>query len=222
MGPDELRTKLEEARLYAFVDAAYLNGRQPTEVTRALCDGGADIIQLRAKGLMPDEVRRMAEAIAPIIKSSGALMVVNDHPDIAVAVGAPLCHLGQEDFFEAGHSKAADVTGVPPRFGLGLSTHSPSQAEKSIGASPDYIAIGPVFATGTKPTAPPVTLEYVRWASANLKVPWFAIGGIDLGTLSSVLEAGARRICVVSSILNSRDISGACQAFRNRLVSASR
>jgi thiamine-phosphate pyrophosphorylase len=85
---------------------------------------------------------------------------------------------------------------------------------------PDYIAIGPVYATGTKPTARPVTLEYVRWAAAHVMIPWFAIGGINLDNLDEVMAAGARRICVVSAILNASDITQACQAFRNRLTSA--
>ncbi len=84
-------------------------------------------------------------------------------------------------------------------------------------AGADYLAIGPVFATGTKPGAKPVTLEYVRWAAANVTIPWFAIGGINLQTLAEVLAAGARRICVVSAILNAPDIAQACAEFRRKL-----
>ena len=82
----------------------------------------------------------------------------------------------------------------------------------------DYIAIGPVFATGTKPAAKPVTLEYVRWAAANVTVPWFAIGGINLENLDDVLAAGAKRVCVVSAILNAPNVATACVEFRQRLV----
>jgi thiamine-phosphate pyrophosphorylase len=84
-------------------------------------------------------------------------------------------------------------------------------------ARADYIAIGPVFATGTKPTAKPVTVEYVRWAKANVTVPWFAIGGINLDTVGEVLAAGAKRICVVSAILNAPDVVKACGEFRKKL-----
>ena len=84
-------------------------------------------------------------------------------------------------------------------------------------AGADYIAIGPVYPTGTKPTAKAVTLEYVRWASANVSVPWFAIGGINLQNLDEVLAAGAKRICVVSSILNSDEVTKACAEFRRKL-----
>ena len=79
------------------------------------------------------------------------------------------------------------------------------------------MAIGPVYPTGTKPTAKPVTLDYVRWAAANVKVPWFAIGGINLTTLDDVLAAGARRICVVSAILNAPDVAAACGKYRAKL-----
>jgi thiamine-phosphate pyrophosphorylase len=101
--------------------------------------------------------------------------------------------------------------------GVGLSTHSPEQAGRAMAAGPAYIAAGPVHATGTKPGAKPVTLEYVRWAAAHVNIPWFAIGGINLTNLDAVLAAGAQRICVVSAILNTPDIAAACRQFRKRL-----
>lgn len=212
---------LRDCRLYTFVDTAYLHGRRPADIARQLCDGGSDLIQLRAKGAAPDEVRRLVEVILPITNAAGANLVVNDHPKIALQVGAFACHLGQEDFFDAGYTQAAQVTGCPPAIKLGLSTHSPEQARRALVTVPDYIAIGPVFATGTKSTAKPVTLDYVRWAAANVNLPWFAIGGITLQNLDEVLAAGASRICVVSAILNASDIAKACRAFKDRLTSAS-
>jgi thiamine-phosphate pyrophosphorylase len=101
---------------------------------------------------------------------------------------------------------------------IGLSTHSPEQAKRALAAGADYLAIGPVFATGTKPAAQPVTLEYVRWAAVNVNIPWFAIGGINLQNLDEVLAAGAKRICVVSAILNAPDVAAACIEFRRRLA----
>jgi thiamine-phosphate pyrophosphorylase len=98
-----------------------------------------------------------------------------------------------------------------------LSTHAADQAARALDARPAYIAVGPVYATGTKPGARPVTLEYVRWAAARVKIPWFAIGGIHLGNLEEVLGAGAERICVVSAILNAPDIAQACREFKKRL-----
>ncbi len=159
----------------------------------------------------------MAEAILPVTRKAGVGLVINDYPDIAAEVGAELCHLGQEDFFDAGHTNVSELKIQNPKLQIGLSTHAPVQAERALSAGPDYIAIGPVYATGTKPTAKPVTLEYVRWAAANVKIPWFAIGGINLETIDDVLAAGARRICVVSAILNAPDIVTACREFKQRL-----
>jgi thiamine-phosphate pyrophosphorylase len=247
--------------LYTFVDTAYLRGRSVESVARQLCDGGADIIQLRAKAAGPDEIRRMAEAILPITRQAGVPLVINDYPDLARAVGAEFCHLGQEDFFEAGYSHVSQLwkrVAEPPKGGtpngrgggfvgrsafrrlarftssndsrprtrgtpnaaaplIGLSTHAPGQAERALRAEPAYIAIGPVFATGTKPAAKPVTLDYVRWAASHIAIPWFAIGGINLETLPAVLEAGAKRIAVVSAILNAPDIAEACREFKRWL-----
>jgi thiamine-phosphate pyrophosphorylase len=214
---------LADCRLYAFVDTAYLHGRAPELVAQQLCDGGADILQLRAKNSPPAGIRRMAEKILPVTRSAGVPLVINDHPGIAREVGAEFCHLGQEDFFQAGHSNVSQLRNAKPDSGpqsairIGLSTHAPEQAVRALAAGPDYIAIGPVYATGTKPTAPPVTLEYVRWAAANVTVPWFAIGGVNLQTLDAVLGAGATRICVVSAILNAPDIAAACRQFKARL-----
>ena len=203
---------LADCRLYAFVDTAWLHGRAPELVAQQLCDGGADLIQLRAKNSSPDEIRRMAEKILPITRRANVGLVINDHLDIAREVGADFCHLGQEDILEV-RSQKSEVR-------IGISTHAPEQAKRALAAGADYIAIGPVYATGTKPMAKPVTLEYVRWAAApqnGVNIPWFAIGGINLENLGDVLAAGAKRICVVSAILNAKDVTKACAEFRKRL-----
>ena len=208
----------QSARLYAFVDTAYLRDRDPAELARALCAGGADVLQLRAKDRPAAEVRRLAETLLPITQAAGVPLVINDHWEIARDMGAPACHLGQEDFFAAGYTH---VSQLPPASSLrlGLSSHAPAQAERAVAAGADYVAIGPVFATPTKPGRLPVTLDYVRWAAARLTTPWFAIGGITLDNLASVLAAGARRVCVVSALLLADDVTAACRTFRRRLDS---
>lgn len=213
---------LSEARLYTFVDTAYLHGRDPAEVARQLCDGGSDIIQLRAKNATADQVRILAAGIKPVLDMAGIPLVINDFWDVAIDTGAAICHLGQEDFFDAGFTRASQLKTVRDRPLLGLSTHAPEQAQRAIAAEPAYIAIGPVYPTATKPGARPVTLDYVRWAAANVQLPWFAIGGVNSRTLDAVLEAGARRVCVVSDILNAPDIAKACRVFRERLDAAGR
>lgn len=208
---------LADCRLYTFVDTAYLHGRAPELVAQQLCDGGADLIQLRAKQSSQDEIRRMAETILRITTSANVGLVINDYPEIAREIGAELCHLGQEDFFDAGHKHVSELRTPRSALRIGLSTHAPAQAKRATEAGADYLAIGPVYATGTKPAARPVTLEYVRWAAGHVNVPWFAIGGIALENLDDVLAAGAQRICVVSAILNAPDIRKACAEFRRRL-----
>lgn len=213
---------LADCKLYAFVDTAYLHGRPPELVAQQLCDGGADLIQLRAKTSPPAEIRRMAEKILSVTRAANVALVINDHLEIAREVGAEICHLGQEDFFgtgnaECGMRNVSELRTPHSALRIGLSTHAPEQAARAVAAGADYVAIGPIYATGTKPTAKPVTLDYVRWAAANVRVPWFAIGGINLQTLDAVLAAGATRICVVSAILNAPDVAKACAEFRKRL-----
>src|SRR5882672_7636143 len=208
---------LSECRLYAFVDTAYLHGRAPELVAQQLCEGGADLIQLRAKKASFEEIRRMAEAILPITRGAGGGLVINDLLSIARELGADVCHLGQEDFFGAGHTAVSELRSAGSVLRIGLSTHGPDQARLAIDAGADYVAIGPVYATGTKPEAKPVTLDYVRWAAINIHIPWFAIGRINLQNIDEVIAAGARRICVVSAILNSNDIVATCRKFKEGL-----
>jgi len=222
---------LRECQLYAFVDTACLRGRAPEAVAQQLCDGGADLIQLRAKQSPPEEVRRLAEEILPVTTRAGIALVINDHLSVAEEVGAEFCHLGQDDFFGAGHTRVSQLMTAShaggsggeqrparaPELRIGLSSAAPEQAARAIAAGADYLGVGPVYPTGTKPTAKPVTLEYVRWAAAHIRIPWFAIGGINWGNLDEVLAAGAQRICVVSAILNEDDLAAACRGFKDRL-----
>ena len=227
---------LAQCRLYTFIDTAWLGARQASAVARQLCDGGSDLIQLRAKSATADEVCRLAEEILPVLHRAGVGLVINDHWEIACKIGADLCHLGQEDFFGAGWTDCAQLLPADERLGLrlrlrlrlgedksstpllGLSTHAPAQALRALAARPAYIAIGPVFPTPTKPGVAPVTLDYVRWAAANIPIPWFAIGGINLGNISEVLQAGATRVCAVTAILNAPDPVEACRQFRRKLA----
>jgi thiamine-phosphate pyrophosphorylase len=219
---------IEHCQLYGFVDTTYLHGRIPERLAAQLCAGGCDLIQLRAKTFTTAEVERLAERILAVTEKAGVGLVINDYPDVADRVGAALFHLGQEDFASAGYRLTSELRVKYRRsvgkdaepLQIGLSTHAPDQAQQAIAAGADYIAIGPVHATGTKPTAKPVGLEYVRWASRHVSVPWFAIGGITLANVDAVIEAGARRICVVSAILNAPDVAKACQQFKDRLRSA--
>ena len=210
---------LDAAQLYGFVDSAYLNGRKPADLAKSLCEGGVDLIQWRAKGWELDQVEEVAKELIRVTRDHDVPLVINDHLKVALEVGAEYCHLGQEDFFDAGYRTVSDLPLGTSKTGIGLSTHSPEQAARALEADPAYIAIGPVFATGTKPTAKPVTLDYVRWASSNAgSIPWFAIGGINEETIQQTLQAGAHGVCVVSSILQASNIERACRQFRRMLA----
>jgi thiamine-phosphate pyrophosphorylase len=207
-----------DCRLYAFVDTAYLDGREPAELARALCGGGADVLQVRAKGWGRDATRRLVEDVFPVVSGAGARMVLNDDWGLGCELGMPCVHLGQEDFFDAGHVTRDNLPGDGHRPELGLSSHAPDQFVRAEAAGAAYVAVGPVFATPTKPGRPAVTLDYVRWAAAHARVPWFAIGGIQGSNLEAVLAAGATRVCVVSALLRQPDVEAATRALRGRLA----
>ena len=105
---------LAERRLYTFVDTACLHGRSPAEVAQELCDGGSDLIQLRAKTCSREEIRRIAGDLLEITEKAGVGLVINDHPEIARELGAPVCHLGQEDFFESGYTHVSSLRAEAP------------------------------------------------------------------------------------------------------------
>jgi thiamine-phosphate pyrophosphorylase len=212
---------LSECRLYAFVDATYLRGRAPDALARALCESGADLIQLRAKQCSREVVRQMAQCLLPVTRAAGVGLVLNDDFALAGELGADFCHLGQEDFFGAGYTHVSQLRSSPSAPRIGLSTHSPVEAQRAMAAGADYLGVGPVYPTGTKPEAKPVTLDYVRWAGRHVSVPWFAIGGINQENLAEVINAGARRICVVSAILCAPDPGAVCRRLRQSLDQAS-
>ena len=213
---------IAECRLYGFVDTAYLGGRDPAAVARALVRGGADLVQVRAKGWERDAVRRLVDQVQLVVADSGAWLVLNDDWELGCEMGVDCVHLGQEDFFDSGRHAVMELPldGLKAgerRPALGLSSHAPEQFERAARAGADYVAVGPVFPTGTKPGRAAVTLDYVRWAAAHATVPWFAIGGIDEMNLSAVLDAGATRVCVVSALLRSEDVEDATRSLRRRL-----
>ena len=196
-------------RLYGFIDTGYLAGRDPAELAQALITGGVDIIQVRAKEMSHAQRVELARAV---VKVAGEVpVIVNDDIAAARETGAAGVHLGQEDFAGLTRDRLKDLRIV------GISTHSLAQARQAELAGADYIGVGPVFATGTKPGVPPVGVELVRQVAGQITVPFFAIGGITLKNLDEVLTAGATRVAVVSAILNAANVAQAAKIFRQRL-----
>ena len=198
-----------EGRLY-FVCGARPGGRALGDVLRPALAGGVDVFQLRAKDATDDEVLREAATARELCSEAGVPFILNDRPDLVEAAGADGVHVGQDDLPVP---EARAIVGEE-RI-VGLSTHSEAQADAAEGV--DYFAVGPVHATPTKEGRPAIGLGPVRHAAQTAQVPWFAIGGIDSGTLPAVLDAGARRVVVVRAIAEARDPGAAAARLRAML-----
>jgi thiamine-phosphate pyrophosphorylase len=202
---DDRRDRLDKALLYLVCDT------RSDEFLEAALDGGVDIVQLRIKDAPDERVLEAAQRYRRLCTAAGALLIVNDRPDLALAADADGVHVGQDDVAVA---SAREVVGADRL--VGLSTHSPDQVTGAAGV--DYIGVGPVHATPTKPGRPPVGLELVGYAAANCALPFFAIGGIDATNVSAVRDAGARRIAVVRALTQARDPESTARALRATLT----
>lgn len=199
--------RLAAARLYVVTEAAH-DASRVVDVVRAACDGGADVVQLRRKGEEGRELLRLAERCRAVTAAAGVLFAVNDRLDVAMACGADGAHLGQDDL------PLAVARSLWPAGLVGVSTHSLEQAVAAAEEGADYIGVGPVFATPTKPGRPAVGLSLLREAAASVRLPWFAIGGIDASTVEAVLQAGARRVAVVRAVCSAPDVAAAARSLR--------
>lgn len=174
--------------------------------------GGVDVVQVREKHMREDELTTLARSAQEQCRSAGALLIVNDYPEVALAAGADGVHVGQDDM-----PVGAVRELVGPELLIGLSTHSPAQIDRVDAGLVDYIGVGPIHATPTKPGRPAVGLELVRYAAANAPVPFFAIGGIDAGNLADVLAAGASRVCILRAVSNAAAPERAARELRASL-----
>jgi thiamine-phosphate pyrophosphorylase len=200
---------LADARLY-LVTPALESAR-----LEALLDGGVDIVQLRMKDAPDDAILREAAWMRETCGRWGVPFLLNDRPDLAVAAGADGVHVGQDDD-EVAVARAAVGAGKL----VGLSTHAPEQLAAAP-ATADYVAVGPVWATPTKPSRAAVGLAYVEHAAAHAgPCPWFAIGGIDEQNVREVVEAGARRIVAVRALVEAPDPAQAAATLKAALEEA--
>lgn len=212
--PDSLaerrRAWLERARLYLVCDARP-GGREPEEVLRPALRGGVDVVQLRDKSGEDRDIVEAGRVFRRLCDAYDALFIVNDEPEIAIACAADGVHVGQDD------SSVEEVRRVIGQDSLiGLSTHSRAEIEAARGA--DYISVGPVYETPTKPEYAAVGVELVRWASERETAPFFAIGGIDRANVEEVLAAGADRVAVVRAIRDSDDPGEAARILKERIA----
>ena len=211
--------RLAAARLYGILDLGYIAADALEEFAKRLCDGGVDIVQLRAKGREDWEVEEMANRIAPLLAAAGVPFIINDFPELVPGVGADGAHVGQDDYsiadarWRAGRALAGEV---PPPL-IGKSTHSLAQAVAAAGAGADYIGFGPLFPTPTKAGRPAIGLAEIARVHELVRVPIFCIGGVKLENLGAVIEAGARRVVIVSGILQAKDVAAYCREAKSRL-----
>ncbi len=211
MTRDERLAHLHAARLYLVTDLE--PGGRPLEgVLTAALAGGVDIVQLRAKDAGDGEILAAAAVARRLCDEAGALLIVNDRPDLVAPAHADGVHIGQEDGTVAdARAQAGDDVIV------GRSTHVPAQLAAAHDEGADYAAVGPVHATPTKPGRAPVGVEYVHHAAAHAQLPWFAIGGLAPENLGEVVAAGAQRIVVVRAITEAADPRAAAAALRGVL-----
>ncbi|MGD0016728.1 MAG: thiamine phosphate synthase [Verrucomicrobiia bacterium] len=209
------KTAIADCRLYGFIDTAYLAGRDPAELARRLIAGGVDVIQVRAKQETYSQRVALALAVVRAAQSSPVPIIINDDVEAAFETGADGVHLGQEDWALLPREQRREKL-IGLRI-IGISTHSLEQAQMAERDGADYIGVGPVFATGTKPGVKPVGVELVRKVAAWVAAPFFAIGGITPSNLDEVLAAGATRVAVVSAILCATDAAKAAAEFKKRL-----
>ena len=211
-----MKNILASCRLYGIVDMGYTKPDQVEARTHALIDGGVRIIQLRAKGVELAQVKAWAVAMQSICRDRGAIFVLNDYPEMAAEIGADAVHVGQD-----GGSLAEVRRVVGEGVLVGRSTHSLEQAMQARQEGADYIGFGPLFPTGTKPGRKSIGLDDVTAAQdAAGDMPLFCIGGINETTLPSVLQAGARRVVIVSWLLQQEDIAATAQAVIRQLGQA--
>ncbi len=202
------RARLAQATLYLCTPdrpdlAAFLD---------AVLAGGVDVVQLREKGIEARRELELLEIVGEAAERYGALWSVNDRADVAHASGADVLHLGQDDLpVRAARALLGDDVLI------GRSTHDPVQVDAAaVEAGVDYFCVGPTWPTPTKPGRPAPGLDLTRYAAQHDR-PWFAIGGIDLGNLGEVLDAGATRVVVVRALTEAADPRAAAAAFKARL-----
>jgi thiamine-phosphate pyrophosphorylase len=203
------------ARLYGIVDFGYVAEERMEEVAAKLLTGGADVLQLRAKGIPLETIAVAARKIIPLCKAAGIPFILNDHPELAVELGADGVHIGQND---------GSIYDVRSRIGahmiIGRSTHSLAQAKQALADGADYIGFGPLFPTPTKAGRPAIGLDDIVEMEREVgsKIPAFCIGGIKPDNLGEIIAAGSRRCVVVSHLLTAPDISAATSAVKSTML----
>ena len=206
---------LHDCRLYGIIDLGYVEESKVTHVAEQMVEGGVDLIQLRGKGRSLYELAGCAAKLHEFTARSSTPLIMNDYAELAREIPVEGVHVGQDD---------DDVEVVRQKAGreiiVGKSTHSFEQARAAQREGADYIGFGPIFATPTKPDYAPIGLAAIRRAHAQVSLPIFCIGGINIDNLQSVIDAGAKRVVMVSALLKAQSIVDYARCATDMLASA--
>ena len=192
---------LSECRLYGIIDLGYVEASDTAPIAEQMIEGGVDLIQLRGKNKSIEELVELSKELHELSAKSATPLIVNDYAEVASSTPAEGVHVGQDDDpIEIVRQKVArDIL-------VGKSTHSLEQARAARAEGADYIGFGPIFATPTKPDYAPIGLEDITRVHAEVNLPIFCIGGINIDNLQRVIDAGAKRVVMVSALLKAHNI----------------
>lgn len=193
------------AHLYGILDLGYVRKEEAALVAKKMLEAGIGILQLRAKGYPIGDILSLGKLLAPLCRNHDVPFILNDYPELVEEVGADGAHVGQDDISVAEARRLAGSHAI-----IGKSTHSVEQALKAVGEAPDYLGFGPLFATATKPDYTPIGILDIARVHELVSLPIFCIGGIKRENLPTVISAGARRVVIVSGILQAPDIGAYC------------
>ncbi len=203
----------ERADLYVVITQAFCAGRSGLTVLDQVLAAGVGIVQLREKDLADRRLYELAMDFRRRTEAGGALLIIDDRLDIALAAGADGVHLGQEDL------PVAAARRIAPELIIGASSHSLEEALAAQEAGAGYVNIGPIFATATKPAASPLGPEAIAAIAPRLRIPWSVMGGIHQGNIAQVLARGARHPAVMSAVTVAAEVGAAARALREAILS---
>ena len=203
----------EQADLYVVITQAFCAGRSGLAVLDQVLAAGVGIVQLREKDLTGRGFYELAVAFRRRTEAGGALLIIDDRLDIALAAGADGVHLGQEDL------PVAAARRIAPDLIIGASSHSLEEALAAQEAGAGYVNIGPIFSTATKPAASPLGPEAIARIAPRLRIPWSTMGGIHQGNIAQVLARGARHPAVMSAVTAAAEVGAAARALREAILS---
>ena len=202
-----------QADLYVVITQPFCAGRTSLTVLDQVLTAGVGIVQLREKDLEGRRLYELAVEFRRRTEAAGALLIIDDRVDIALAAGADGVHLGQEDLpVAAARAIASDLI-------IGASTHSLEEALAAQEAGAGYVNIGPIFSTATKPAAIPLGIEAIQRIAPRLRIPWSTMGGINQGNIAQVVARGARHPAVMSAVTAASDVSAAAWILRKAIIS---